>query len=174
MQHREPLFSGDWVVRSSCLLKPAEAKRRNSLLRCWDVPWTLKAGSIAGLEPGTGKSGTRVCALSLWGCWASYHLPPQTSFWLQCAHRRKRPPQPNYEKLLSVNVQHSSISEQAPLCTNDKFSGEEQVGPPPVHAARKQGWGGVDWLTSLMGSGRSQKGIGRGQPPPYLSYFLAF
>lgn len=92
VQRRESLFSGDWVVRSSFLLKPAEAKRRNLLLRCWDVPWTLKAGSIAGREPGIGKSGTSVCVLSLWGCWVSCHSPPQTSFWLQCAHRRKRPP----------------------------------------------------------------------------------
>lgn len=83
VQLRESLFSGDWIVRSSCLLKPAEAKRRNSLLRYWDIPWNLKAGSIAGREPEIGKSGTGVCALSFWGCWVSYHLPPQTSFWLQ-------------------------------------------------------------------------------------------
>lgn len=39
------------------------------MLGCWDVPWTPRAGSTAGLEPGIGKSGAGARVLSLWGCW---------------------------------------------------------------------------------------------------------
>lgn len=171
VQHRESLVSGDLVVRCSCLFKPAGAKRRSWLLGCRDVLWTLKAaGSIAGLEPGIGKSGTRLCAVSAWGCWVSSNLPPQTSFWPQRAHGRKRPPQPSSENS-SVWMNSSPASVNKLLCaliTNYlERSRLPTAGPCSEEAGL--GWGGRWW--ELAGY---QKGIGTGQSPSYVSYLLAF
>lgn len=94
--HKESQFGSGLVARSSCLLKPAEAKRRNLFLGCWDVLWTLRAGSAAGLEPRIGKSEAGLCVLSLWGCSCLLSLASTDQLSATaCTQGGNRPPQPN-------------------------------------------------------------------------------
>lgn len=109
----------------------------------WDVPWTLRAGSAAGLEPRIGKSEAGLCLLSLWGC-SCLLLTLQTVFLLQCAregeagHSSPAVNTPQFECPASINKLLCA------LITNS-LNGSRLAAlvrmPPVVFAVRRLGWG---------------------------------
>lgn len=164
LQRKEPQCSGDVEARSSCLLKPAEAQRRNL---CWDagmshgprgqgvqLAWNQELGSqaLGRVRFLSGAAGV------------SPHLPPQTSSLSQGAHGRKRPSHPSSEKLFCL----SSI--KAPLRTRSsspKRSRLAQPGQKPTSGPCSEGAGlGVGWARHCWEQAGHGKGVWTGQSPP--------
>lgn len=135
---------------------------------CWDadVPWTLEGRKCSWLGTRMGKSGAKLCELSLWGCWcvllACLHRP--AFICSVCTHKEGGCPSP----VLKRSSVWMSASRTGSPCPNHKCLEEKQIGPASSDAhlcpCTEEAELGLEWAcaTSLMGTGRSLPNV------PYL------
>ena len=91
-----------------------------------------------------GKSGAKLCELSLWGCWCVLSLASTDQLYLFSVHTRgRRLPQPSSETLLSLNVSIKNRLLYAPITNAQKRNKLAQLAQMPtfVPVLRRQSWG---------------------------------